>query len=349
MRLPQRITRRGIQVTLGLLWLLDAGLQFQPQMFTRSFALNVIAPAGQGQPFFVSGPLSFEVHTLLFNPALFNAGFALVQLALAMLILWKRTARYGLIGSVVWGLSVWFWGEGLGGLASGQASLLMGAPGAALLYAVIALGVMPPKAASSQEDQRPAYWLMIAWAVVWVGGAIYQLLPGQNAIADLGSMISGNASGAPVWLAAVDTHVANVVTGFGAATSSSPGAQPAGMQMSGVHMTATQMAQMPIHQVSGLWFILLLAFLQALIGAAVFFPGFARRAAVVTGVLLAVVFWVVGQSLGAYFSGLATDPNTAPLLILLGATVLGCTQLDQKIPSFLAGVERALIGSSHST
>jgi len=43
-------TRRGVQVSLGVLWLLDAALQLQPYMFTSDFANQVLAPTGQGQP-----------------------------------------------------------------------------------------------------------------------------------------------------------------------------------------------------------------------------------------------------------------------------------------------------------
>jgi hypothetical protein len=43
-----RVTRRGIQLALGLLWILDGLLQFQPDMFSRRFATQVIAPAGAG-------------------------------------------------------------------------------------------------------------------------------------------------------------------------------------------------------------------------------------------------------------------------------------------------------------
>ena len=50
-----RVTRRGIQVTLGLLWILDGMLQLQPAMLTPRFATQVIAPAGEGQPAFVAG------------------------------------------------------------------------------------------------------------------------------------------------------------------------------------------------------------------------------------------------------------------------------------------------------
>ena len=48
---------RTLQIALGLLWLLDGVLQAQPFMFTSDFVTQVIAPVGQGQPGFVSGPV----------------------------------------------------------------------------------------------------------------------------------------------------------------------------------------------------------------------------------------------------------------------------------------------------
>src|SRR5207248_11248168 len=59
------ITRRDLQVALGLLWLLDAALQAQPFMFTRGFATQVIAHGGQGQPGVVSAPVQDRKSTRL--------------------------------------------------------------------------------------------------------------------------------------------------------------------------------------------------------------------------------------------------------------------------------------------
>jgi hypothetical protein len=329
----KKITGRGIQIALGLLWLLDGALQLQHQMFSSSFANNVISPAAQGQPVVVSGPIHFVVHIILLHPAIFDACFALIQLALGVAILWKRTARYGLIASVVWGLLVWFAAEGLAGIASGHATLLMGAPGAALLYAIIALAVLPHKDSKKKHDTQPAYWLAIVWALLWIGGAIFQLLPGQNSISDFSSMITGNISGAPGWLATIDAHAANFVNGFGTTTTS----------MAGMHMTTLQMAQMSTKPGSGYGFILLLALLQSLIGLAIFMPRYGRKIAISVGIILSLLFWVVGQSLGGYYTGLATDPNSAPLFILLGFAILGCTQLDQKLSSLFKRIENALV------
>ncbi len=49
--------RRGLQLALGVLWLGDAALQYQPYMFSRAFSAMMLAPSAMGQPAFVSGPV----------------------------------------------------------------------------------------------------------------------------------------------------------------------------------------------------------------------------------------------------------------------------------------------------
>lgn len=332
-----RITRRGIQVALGLLWFLDGALQLQHQMFTASFAYDVIAPAAQGQPVLVSGVMHLFVRIFLWQPAVFNSFIVLTQMGLGILILWKKTAKYGLLLSVAWGLFVWYFGEGLGGLASFRTVILMGAPGAALIYAMLALGTLPPDdkhEKQENDDSHPAYWLAIFWCVLWVLGAIYQLLPGQNTISSMSSMISGMASGTPGWMYSLDTRTANVIQELGGNR---------GPQTHAMHMTMAQMARMPSYQDSGYWFILLLAVVQLGIGIGVLFPRVIRKTAIVTGIMLSVPFWVIGQSMGGYFTGVATDPGTAPLFILLGVAILGCTQLDKKLARLAKHIQNVVI------
>src|SRR5262249_30266160 len=78
-----RVTRRGIQIALGLLWLLDGLLQFQPAMLTSKFAVEVIAPAGAGQPGFIAGPVGEVVRIILHRPVITDVIFGLFQLALS--------------------------------------------------------------------------------------------------------------------------------------------------------------------------------------------------------------------------------------------------------------------------
>src|SRR5205823_6033698 len=81
---------------------------------------DAIAPAAQGQPWFVTGPIGWTVRFLGPHIALWNAGFALVQIAIGVGIMWRPTARLALGASFTWAVAVWWLGEGLGGLASGH-------------------------------------------------------------------------------------------------------------------------------------------------------------------------------------------------------------------------------------
>jgi hypothetical protein len=281
-----RVTRRGIQIGLGLLWLLDGLLQFQPAMLTPKFAVDVIAPAGAGQPGFISGPVGEVVRITLHQPAIMDVAFGLIQLALGAGILYARTARRALAASVAWALLVWYLGEGLGGLFGGSSSLLTGVPGAAPLYAVLALAALPRRDGAAAAE-RPPRWTAAAWAALWLGGAMLQLLPGRDTNASIGMSLAMNASGAPSWFAPVDAHLAVLVPG------------------------------------SGVSIVVDLVVLQVFAGLGALRDPRMRLAAVIVGFALSLAYWVAGQGMGQPWSGLATDPGTAPLMMLLGFAVLG--------------------------
>ena len=278
-----RITRRHVQIALGLLWLLDGALQLQPFMLGTGFARQVLAPTAAGQPQFVSTSVRWGASIIVAHPVAWDVRFAAVQLLIGLGLLVPRTARFALAISIPWALGVWFLGEGLSGLASGHASLLTGAPGSALVYGVLALAVWPRRNAS---DEAPARWLPLAWAVLWVGGAIFQALPGQNTGTDVAGVISGGAAGAPGWLGRLDAAIASWTARHGASV------------------------------------VVALVVAEALIGLAALLPR-TRRVALAAGIVLAVTIWVVGQDLGQLYSGQATDPNTAPLIVLMALAMLG--------------------------
>jgi hypothetical protein len=312
-----RITRRGIQLALGFIWLFDGVLQLQHQMFTSAFATQVIAPATVGQPQFVVGIMHFWIRLFLAHPVASNTLIAIIQLGIGALLISRRTVRLGLLFSIIWGLFVWYVGEGMGGVLSGQTCLLMGAPGAALLYVILSLAVIPPDEDEKpkEEHQYPAAWLAYIWAFLWVGGTVYQLLPGQNSTSSVAAMIANNASGAPGWLASLDMHVANAIKGFAIASP----------------------------QGNGYWFILLLAILQLVIGFGVFAKKSTREFVLYFGMAVSVVFWVIGQSLGQYWTGTSTDPNTAPLFILLALAILGQPTIERELAKSYKRLEKFFI------
>lgn len=285
----RKITRRHIQIVLGVFWLLDGLLQLQHQMFTSSFITYVIDPTINSQPDYISSVAHVFTRLFLSSPVIFNLLIIVIQLSIGVLLIKRSTARYGVIASVIWGLFVWYVGEGLGGLATGQTLLLMGAPGSALLYSVIALGVIPNKPNKpnkAKDSTHPASWLAYAWAILWLGGAVLQLNGGQNTTKELSIMVAGMGSGAPTWLGSLDLHTAHLISRQGG------------------------------------WLIAVLVIVQALIGIGIFASKRLRVYAVACGAIVSLLFWVFGQGLGMFYSGLATDPNSAPLVILLGIAVL---------------------------
>ena len=284
-------TRRSVQVTLGLLWLLDAALQLQPFMFTADFARQVLAPAGQDQPAWVAAPVGFFVDLIAGHPAPLNSLFVLVQLALGIGFLFPRLVRPAIVGSLAWSAALWWLSEGLGGLATGRASLVTGAPGAVLLYAVLALASWPAtdrRNPSHPVDRSVARWFPAAWATLWLGGAVLQLLPDQRGTAALRDQI-GSTDGVPGWLMRLH-HLAGTVLNHG-------GEAP---------------------------FIALVA-VMVLVGLAGLAGRPWRTASAAVGAIMATVFWVLGQNIGELYSGQATDPNTGPLIVLMALALAGTT------------------------
>ena len=278
------MTRRGLQITLGLLWLIDAGLQFQPYMFTTKFATDIMSPAGSGQASFVTTPIAQVARAVAAHPFPYNAAFASIQVAIGLGLLLRRTVVPALAASIVWALAVWYVGEGLGGLTGHTAFLLTGAPGAALPYAVLAAAAWPNRSA---RRQRPASWLVYAWAAYWVGGAVLQVWHGPRIAPDLAATVAEQANGAPGWLSQFDFSLARTIQHLG----------PAGVD---IFIAA-----------------------QALVGLAAFGSARLRVAAVAVGAFVSGAFWIVGPGLSQVISGHGTDPNTPPLVVVIGIAILG--------------------------
>lgn len=284
--------RRTLQLALGVLWLLDAALQYQPYMFTTAFPHQVIAPAAAGNPGWVARPVHWSATVMAHHQVLANASFATVQLLIALGLLVRRTTRVALAGSVGWALAIWWLGEGLGGILTGAQSPITGFPGAALIYAVIAVCLWPPRgdgaadrdvsvAASSPAGRFPT---ALAWVVLW-GSAGYEALRAANrSPSALHSLFVDAEAGEPGWIRAIDRMAARAVAHHGTEVS------------------------IALAVVLGM---------VAIAGAV----GGARlmRIGVVVAAAFGVVIWFAGQDLGGIATGQATDPNSGLLLALLAA------------------------------
>ena len=286
---------RGLQIALGLVWLLDAALQYQPSMFGHSFVTQVLDPSAMGNPAPVASPVMAAGNLIAHNVAAWNAAFATIQLALAAGLLFRPTVKAALAGTIVWALAVWWLGEGLGGLLTGMATPLTGAPGAALLYAVIAVVAWPAPRDASRHGSVAAMsplggrWANLPWLALWGGFAFLVLQPASRAPLGLHDILAAQAAGEPAWIAGTDRAAAAAV---------------------GSHGTVIA---------------ILLAIIFAVIAAGIFMP-VAIRPVLTLAILAALAIWVVGENFGGIFTGTGTDPNTGPLLILLAAAYWPRTQ-----------------------
>jgi len=275
--------RRRLQLGLAGIWLLDAILQFQEFMFSHGFS-QMLAGTAPGNPGFIASPISWAARIIDHHGTVTNALFALIQLLIALGIALRPTVRPALAASVVWALGVWWFGEGLGGVLNGGASPVNGAPGAVIIYALIALLLWPPR------KEKPANFAggrftgalaaRVLWLILWGSLAYFALQPATEAPKALGGMVAGMAPGQPAWLARVDNSLGSYLAAHG------PG------------------------------FSVLLAIVLAVVAAGIFMPGTVVKAVLVLAIVTAAFLWVA-EGLGGMLTGGGTDPNSGPLLALL--------------------------------
>jgi hypothetical protein len=206
--------RRVVQTALGLIWLLDGALQFQSFMYSKGF-IQMLTGMSAGQPSWLASSVNWAAHQAQGNLSLFNTLFALVQVAIGVGILYRRTLRYALALSFVWAFIVWWFGEAFGMLFMTMASPLTGAPGAVLLYAIIGLIVWPNARPGGLLGVRGA---RVAWGAIWVLMAwLWLEAPSSNPNA-IHDAINAAPSGMS-WLSTVQDWAANATQGNGVAFS----------------------------------------------------------------------------------------------------------------------------------
>ncbi len=263
---------------LGILWLIDGLLQLQPKMFGADFINNVLAPNLSGQPGFMRALIDFGIRVFSFNIATANWIAALLQIAIGVLLLFPiagKKFKAGLYLSIVWGLIVWIFGEGLGNLLTGSASFYTGAPGSALVYALIATFLLMPE----KIDRK--FFAKIAAAILFMGAAL-QL-----------QLMFWNSDGTQTMFQLSASDPVHAINSLPAIISNSLSAHPIEFN----------------------WLLIILPLLLAI--ALWLKPN--KTTAATTIIFLFFVWWL-GQDFGGLSTiwlGTATDPNTAPLIMLL--------------------------------
>jgi hypothetical protein len=282
--------RRDLQPTflliLATVWLLDAVLQIQPIMFLPephgfSGMLNRVA---DGNPGWIAHMITWNASIVDHHPALTNTSFALIQFLIGFGIIWTRARKAALGLSIVWSIGVWWFGEGLGGILSGEATPFGGGPGAVLFYAVLAVLLWP-----SERSDEPfvaaravrAHAAKVIWFVVWIVLAVLSVVGSGRSPQVLHDQVAGLNTGEPGWLAHVDRFSEALF----------------------------------LHD--GTLLAILLAAICLMAAVGVFLSPHVFKATLVLAIVTFGVMWVVVQDLGGILAGGATDPNAAPLILLL--------------------------------
>jgi hypothetical protein len=280
--------RRTLQLVLATFWLLDGVLQLQSFFFTKSFGLQMVSGMSSGNPPAVAIPITWSGRIIGHHAVLTDAVFAVVQIGLGFAIAWRPAVKVGLAASVAWSVGVWWIGEGLGGIVNGTANPVNGAPGAVILYAVLAVLLWP----ADRTGRAPAFIAARfvgepvakgVWALLWGSLAYFALFGANRSPRHLRDLLDGETPGEPGWIVFIDRHSARMVD----------------------------------HK--GLLVSVVLAVLLLAVAAGTFLPAGLANAAIALGAVIAVWFWVVGENLGGLLTNGATDLNSGPLLILLGA------------------------------
>jgi cytochrome oxidase Cu insertion factor (SCO1/SenC/PrrC family) len=294
-------SRAALEVGFGALWLLDGMLQAQASM-PRDFAAMVLAPALAGQPPFVLhlGRIGIDLwgtHTVATDA--FTV-FVQVAIGLGMLLGGESAlGRAALVASIAWGLVVWLLGEGLGGVFGHGATLLAGAPGAALAYVAAAL-VLVVVPAVRYDEARVGRRVLAGLGAVWLLAALVQAVPFEG-------FWSGD-------------RLAKV---FGGAASN-PQPAPLSAPIAALARAAAQAPAVANGLVVGLFALLGCSLLATALRAA---PGrrgsrFAAGAVAASAVGLLAVWWL-GEDFGVV-GGTGTDPNLALALgVFLASGWLG--------------------------
>ena len=298
------ISNERLRQILGGLWLLDGLLQLQPGMFTINLVNGIMAPNLQGQPVLVSASLSWIVEIVTQHLVMINWTIAMIQIALGICIVIGYRLKAVLIMSVIWALIVWYAGEGIGLLLTGQATFLTGAPGAVLLYALLALALYPHK--KPQE------------ALIGVG----KEFPSQGFLIDNTYLLSRRNhlrwALAGFWLLSAllqfqpywwqPEHISQVIQGVEV-----PGTLSAVLVSPSLHW----FAEVASGRETLINLFLILLSLGLAIGLIVVRKGHWLRMLLLLSILFSLLIWWATEAFGMVFTGMATDVNSGPLLILM--------------------------------
>jgi hypothetical protein len=305
------LTRRSLQIVLGLFWIVDGLLKFQPALFKPAFVDTVIRPMAIGQPTVVGSTINHMANFLSHEATMWVAVFGLIEIAIGAAMLSRRTVKPALVASFIWGGSIYLFGEGFGMVLTGHTSPLAGAPGAVCFYVLLGAILWPREdadpnrvrvGADSSVAGRGVFGgtgALLVWAAIWIFEAIIWMFPANRVGNAVTNQMSATAHGEPGWYAHLLNSFGHAFTG------------------------------------AGVWVAVLLAATSIVIALG---PLVSNRIEVFIflGIALALGYWVTGQGLGELLTLGGTDPANGPIIALIGLSILPLVPAQASEPTVAA-------------
>ena len=305
------LTRRSLQIVLGLIWIFDGLLKFQPALFKPAFVDTVIRPMALGQPTLVASAINHMANFLSHEATMWVAVFGLVEIAIGAAMLSRRTVKPALVASFIWGGGIYLFGEGFGMVFTGHTSPLAGAPGAVCFYVLLGAMLWPREdtdpnrvrvGAESSVAGRGVFGgtgALLVWAAIWIFEAIIWMFPANRVGNAVTNQMSATANGEPGWYAHLLNSFGHAFTG------------------------------------AGVWVAVLLAATSIVIALG---PLVSNRIEVFIflGIALALGYWVTGQGLGELLTFGGTDPANGPIIALIGLSILPLVPAQASEPTVAA-------------
>ena len=304
------LSRRSLQVTLGVFWIFDGLLKFQPALFKPTF-VDMIRSMAVGQPPVVASTINHMANFLSHEATMWVAVFGLVEIAIGAAMLFRRTVKPTLVASFIWGAGVYVFGEGFGMVLTGHTSPLAGAPGAVCFYILLGVMVWPREEGDPNRPRVGAdssvagrgllggTGALLVWAAIWIFEAIIWVFPANRTGNAVTNQMSATADGEPGWYAHLLNSFGHAFTG------------------------------------AGVWVAVLLAATSIVIALG---PLVSNRSEVFIflGIALALGYWVTGQGLGELLTFGGTDPNNGPIVALIGLAILPLVPAQASEPTLAA-------------
>lgn len=305
---PEPVARKVLRFAFGAFWILDGVLQLQSAM-PLGLPTGVLQPSASSSPSWVSSVVNLGVTIWTKHPVQAAASVVWIQVGVgALLLLAPRGGLSRLAGaaSVAWGLVVWVFGEGFGGVFAHGSSWMFGLPGAVLFYcAAGALIALPERVWSTPALGR---WTLRSIGVFLLGMAVLQAWPGRG-----------------FWQGSVAGHDTGSLTAMvqQMATTSQPS------------IFSSILRDFAAFDASHGWAVnLFVVVALAAIGA-----GFCvaservARYATYAAVVVFLADWLLVEDLG-FFGGVGTDPNSmVPLLTLAVSGYLAMVRVPAAAPA----------------